>query len=125
MALDVIINVIFKLTIAFCFGATNALIIALASSKGNEAGYLDSLLGNVKKAIFFVGIIAFGLSIYLTNTYNITPILITIILINTIIFGIYFGAKWKIPTSSQTLTLMISGLVSLVIWYIIIILIFK
>ncbi|MDD5086716.1 MAG: hypothetical protein PHV16_03095 [Candidatus Nanoarchaeia archaeon] len=121
MALE---NLIFNIVVAFCFGATNALIIALASSKGTEAGYLNSLLGDVKKAIFLVSIIALGFAVYIKGITDLIPILILIILINTIIFGIYFGKKWKIPTNAQTLTMTISGIVSLLIWYVITVLTF-
>ena len=116
---------LFKISVAFCFGGTNALIIAMASSKGTEAGFLDSLLGNVKKSLLIITIIALSLNLFIYQALNSISILILLILGNTFLFGIYYGKKWKIPTKTQTLILSLSGFVSLVIWYIIAFMILK
>jgi len=109
-------NILYNLLVAFGFGATNALIISLASSKGIEQGFLDALLGNLKKVIFLISIIVFFMGIYLSG-FSLTSTLILIVIINTIIFGIYFGRKWRIPTNTQLTILQLSGFVSLVLWY--------
>ena len=117
------LDIIYNLFIAFSFGATNALFISLASSKGVEQGFLDALLGNLKKAVFSASVIAFIMSIYLTG-FGLVSELILLIILNTVIIGIYFGKKWKIPTKKQLYTMQISGLFSLILWYAVAIIIF-
>lgn len=114
-------NLLYQIIIAFSFGGVNALTISMIKVKGVEQGFLDALLGPLKKSIFIVSIIAFVLNIYLFGMNNLM-FLILVFILNTIIFGIYLGNKWKIPTSNQVKIIQGSGMLSLILWYAIIIL---
>jgi hypothetical protein len=116
-----LLNLIYQLTIAFCFGGINSLIISMIKSKGIEQNFLDALLNPLKKSIFVVSLIALILNVYLIGTGNVT-FLILIYIANTCIFGIYLGNKWKMPSVNQVKIMQVSGMVSLILWYIIIIL---
>ncbi|OGI14443.1 hypothetical protein A3K63_04855 [Candidatus Micrarchaeota archaeon RBG_16_49_10] len=116
-----LLNLLYQICLAFCFGGTNALVISLMFAKGTEQGYLSSLFNPLKKALFLVLLIALGLNIYLLRI-NTTLFILSAILVNTIVGGIILEKRWKVPTPNQIKIMSLSGFVSLLLWYVVLIL---
>ena len=115
-----IIFIIYQLAIAFSFGSVNAITICLITSKGIQQGFLDSLFNPLKRILIALSFLIIILSFYIKS--NIILYLITAYLINTIIFGIYLAKKWGTPEPNQMKILQASAMLSLILWYFIIVL---